>query len=142
MRRWLSAVEKAGPLVNAVDIRTLKYENMFTSKLHDAKFDPHNNIVVMESVNVDMSRRSNLENAVKVLRDAAETSVTSGDCLEFCVLHAPGEKGFFKTIEVYKDVDALKRHMQGKDKAYAKSLEKYTIHGHRNRLSFKPVVFS
>lgn len=142
MRRWLSAVERVGPLMNTVDIRTLQYENLFTSKLHDAKFDPNNNIVVVESVNVDMSKSGNLDRAVDVLRMAAERNVSSGDCLEFCVLHAPGEAGFFKTIEVYKDIDALTKHMDGRDKFYAKKLEGYTIQGQRGRQTFKPVVFA
>lgn len=142
MRRWLSAVERVGPLMNTVDISTRYYQNVFTSKLHDVTFDPHNNIVVVESINVDMSNENGLHHVVGVLRQGAEASVSTGECLEFCVLWAPGEAGFFKTIEVYKDVDALTTHMNGVDQSMAKKMSGYTIEGKRSRQTFKPVVFA
>ena len=142
MRRWLSAVERVGPLMNAVDIRTLQYENLFTTKLHNVKFDPNSSIVVVESVNIDVTKRENFDGAVGALREVAELSVASGDCLEFCVLHAPGERGFFKTIEVYKNINALRKHMNGQDILHSKRLEQFTISKKRSRQTFKPVVFS
>lgn len=142
MRRWLSAVERVGPLMDTLDIRTRNYENVFTSKLHDVQFDPNQNIVVVESVNVDMSRKQNLEDVIGVLRSTAEAAVSAGNCLEFCVLHAPGEQGFFKTIEVYKNVDALRAQGETLDKVYLRRVQGRTIKGNRSRQTFHPVVFS
>lgn len=142
MRRWLSAVERVGPALNAVDIRTRNYENVFTSKLHDVEFDPNQNVVVVESVNVDMSRSQNLPEVVDILRSTAEANVAAGNCLEFCVLHKPGEQGFFKTIEVYKDVDALRDHLDSLDMVYARRVQGRTTDGHRSRQTFHPVVFA
>lgn len=142
MRRWLSAVERVGPLMDTVDIRTRNYENVFTSKLHDVQFDPNQNIVVVESVNVDMSRKQNLQEVIEVLRSTAEAAVSAGNCLEFCVLHAPGEQGFFKTIGVYKDVGALRAHIDTLDKVYVRRVQGRTIKGNRSRQTFRPVVFS
>lgn len=141
--RWLSAVERVGPAVDTLDIQTRHYENVFTAKLHDAEFDPDRTIVVVESVNVDMSRPGNLEEVTGILRSGAEASVANGECLEFCILQAPGERGFFKTIEVYRDVDALRAHMDGLDRAFVRRTQGRCIvssHG-RSRESFKAVVF-
>lgn len=142
MRRWLSAVERVGPALNAVDIRTRNYQNVFTSKLHDVEFDPNQNIVVVESVNVDMSRPQNVTEVVDILRSTAEASVAAGNCLEFCVLHKPGEQGFFKTIEVYKDVDALREHLDTLDTVYTRRVQGRTTDSHRSRHTFRPVVFA
>lgn len=142
MRRWLSAVERVGPSIHAVDIRTRNYENLFTSKLHDVKFDPNENIVVVESVNVDMARPHNAEEVVDILRSTAEASVSAGTCLEFCVLHKPGKHGFFKTIQVYKNVDALRQHMDSVDQVYTRRVQGRISDSHRSRHTFRPVVFA
>lgn len=144
MKRWLSAVERVAPMMDTLDIRTTKYENVFTSKLHDAKFDPNKNIVVVESFNVE---RGQEHHVIDMLRTAAEAAVSSGNCLEFCVLHKPGEQGFFKTIEVYKNVDALTVHMDTLDRVMVRRLQDYTLQGktgqgRRNRHTFRPVVFA
>lgn len=141
-RRWLSAVERLAPVVDAVDMTSLKYDNVFTSKLHDVDFDPNENVVVVESVNVDMSRPSNLSEVADILRGSAEFSVSTGDCLEFCVLHSRSEQGFFKTIEVYKNVDALKNHMDGIDRSFTRRLQGRVVQGQRSRHTFRPVVFA
>lgn len=142
MKRWLSAVERVGPSIHAVDIRTRNYENLFTSKLHDVQFDPNENIVVVESVNVDMSRSRNADEVVDILRCTAEASVAAGTCLEFCVLHKPGKQGFFKTIQVYKNVDNLRQHMDSLDQVYTRRVQGRIADTHRSRHTFQPVVFA
>lgn len=142
MRRWLSAVERVGPLVDAVDIQTLHYENVFTSKVHNVQFDPHQNIVVMESINVDTANEKAIQHVVEALERSAEHSVSAGECLEFCVLHAPNEHGFFKTIEIYKDVEALMSHMNATDVVTSEEIKPYLIQGNRNRQTFKPIIFT
>ncbi|CAN8064563.1 unnamed protein product [Agarophyton chilense] len=142
MRRWLSAVERAGPLIDTFQIQTLHYENVFTSKVHDVHFDPYHNIVVMESINVDLTKDGAVDHVYDALRRSAERSVTTGECLEFCVLHAPNEHGFFKTIEVFKNEAALISHMSGTDVSTVQEITPYLIQGNRNRQTFKPVVFS
>lgn len=144
MKRWLSAVERVAPMMHTLDIRTTKYDNVFTSKLHDAKFDPNKNIVVVESFNVGRGEEADV---INVLRTTAEAAVSGGNCLEFCVLHKPGEQGFFKTIEVYNNLDALKAHIDTLDRVMVRSLQGKTLHGRngqgrRNRHTFRPVVFS
>ncbi|KAI0562659.1 hypothetical protein FGB62_55g135 [Gracilaria domingensis] len=142
MRRWLSAVERVGRLMDAVQIQTLHYENAFTSKVHDVQFDPHHNIVVMESINVDITQDDAVDHVFDALRRSAERSVSAGECLEFCVLYAPNEHGFFKTIEVFKNVAALQSHMNGTDVSTVQEITPYLIQGNRNRQTFKPVMFT
>lgn len=141
-QRWLSAVKRVRPMFEMLDIRSLSYENVFTSKVHGASFDPNCNVVVVESVNVDMSRPQNLQEVMEILRTGAEASVSAGECLEFCVLQAKDRPGFFKTIEVYKDVDALRAHMDGFDRAFVRRTQGRTIGSHRSRQTFKPVFFA
>ena len=141
-RRWLSAVERVGPIINTVAIQTRHYDNLFTCKFHDVVFDPNANIVVLNSINVDSSKSTVLKRVVEQLNHIAEESVQTGQCLEFCVLQAPGEKGFLKTIEVYKDVDAMKKSTQVWDTSITQRFHEDIIENPHTRQIFKPVVFS
>lgn len=141
-RRWLAAVEKLGPAVNAVDIRTMKYDNLFTCKLHDLRFDPVRNVVVIEAINVDMSKDGSIDAVVDALQNAAQQGVASGHCLEFCVLKGNGQSGFLKTVEVYEDEQALEKHMLLADHTLSEALKPYTISPQRSRRTFQPVVFA
>jgi quinol monooxygenase YgiN len=141
MRRWLGAVERLGPALNAPVVQTLQYNNVFTSKLHNAKFDINDAVVIVESVNAgSMDCAEELQN---LLEANAEASVACGDCLEFCVLEAVDSPAFYKTIEVYADVDRLHQHMEGNDASFLEKIAPFAVRSaHRSRSAFKPVVFA
>lgn len=141
MRRWLSAVERLGPALSVPDAHTLFYSNVFTSKLHNAEFDVHRSVVMAESFSVNNADNSS---ALRdTLQSLAEESVAYGDCLEFCVLEALEHPGLFKTLEVYKDTEALSKHMNKLDVQYWEKLQPLVTHSSgRPRIAFKPVVFS
>jgi quinol monooxygenase YgiN len=141
MRRWLGAIERLGPALNAPVAQTLQYNNVFTSKLHDAKFDVDSAVVIVESVNA--ARPSAVADLQKVLESNAEASVACGDCLEFCVLEALDAPGFFKTIEVYANIDLLRKHVGGLDSVFLENAAPFIARSsHRSRSAFRPVVFS
>lgn len=140
-RRWLSAVERVGPLISAIDIRSLEYTDVFTSKLHDVVFDPKINIVILESMNV-IQNKHDVDAVIQALRAKAERSVAVGECLEFCVLRSASQPHLFKTVEVYKNADALHSHMEGVDKKFMPSIRSHVVDDRRNRHIFKPVLFS
>jgi quinol monooxygenase YgiN len=140
MDRWLGAIAAAGEKLDCAVSATLRYANVFTTKMHGATFDVHRSIVVAESVQAEAGAAAALR---QVLEGRAEAAVAAGDCLEFCVLEATCKDGLFKTIEVYADVDALREHMDGLDAAFVESTAPLVaLSGHRARSSFKPVVFS
>lgn len=141
-RRWLSAVERVGPLISTVDAQTLQYTDVFTCKTHDVVFDPHQNVVVLETLNFDSSHPHFINAVVNALRAKAERSVSVGDCLEFCVLQSTVQSNVFKTLEIYKNMDTLRRHMRDLDKKYMHAILSHTQGNRRNRQMFKPVLFS
>lgn len=140
-RRWLSAVERVGPLISTVDIHSLEYKDVFTSKLHDVIFDPNANIVVLECINIKSDRRA-VDAVLDALRAKAERSVAVGECLEFSILQSRSEPTLFKTVEVYTNDSALQLHMDGIDKKFLPSIEPHVVGTKRNRQFFKPVVFA
>lgn len=141
MRRWLSAIERLGPALSAPVTQTLRYSNLFTSKLHNAKFDVHRSVVMAETFSASNIEESSV--IMDILQSHAEESVASGDCLEFCVLEAVDHPGLFKTLEVYKDADSLREHMDKLDVKYWQKLQPLvTNSSSRKRNAFKPVVFS
>lgn len=143
LRRWLSTVERVGPMMETVDVRTRRYENVFTSKKHGVEFNPNENIVVVESINVEKGKGKEVGD---VLRQVAEVAVSGGDCLEFCVLGRVGEeaeeRGFVKTIEVFKNADALNEYTENADLKRTSKLNGLVAPGQRNRQIFRPVVFA
>lgn len=141
-RRWLSAVERVGPVMSTIDIRSLHYRDVFTSKLHDVVFDPNANVVVLESFNVDLARDGALDAVVEGLRADAERSVASGKCLEFCVLQSTTQPSLLKTVEIYADDTAMQEHMHGMDTKLMHNLQTHAPGTRRNRHLFKPVVFA
>lgn len=141
-RRWLSAVERVGPLISAVDIHTLQYSDVFTSKKHDVVFDPKTNIVVLETFNLSSLTAQVVSPVIRALRAKAERSVSVGDCLEFCVLQSTSKPSLLKTVEIYKNVEALRFHMDGLDKKYMHGVIHHTTDSRRNRQVFKPIIFS
>lgn len=140
--RWLSAVERVGPLISAVDIHTLQYSDVFTSKRHDVVFNPRENIVVLETINLNSLSPEIVSSVVEALRAKAERSVSVGDCLEFCVLQSMSQASLLKTVEIYKNMEALRFHIDGLDKKYMHRVLHHTMNSRRNRQVFKPVVFS
>lgn len=141
MRRWLGAIEHVGPAFDASNVQTLRYENVYTAKLHEAKFDVNTAVVVVETINADGEEKA--REVEKCLRSTADVAVASGDCLEYCVLEAMCKPGLFKTIEVYKDASAFGAYMNELDSAFLHRLRPHTVQGsHRSRSAFKPVVFS
>lgn len=141
-RRWLSAVERVGPLISAVDIHTLQYSDVFTSKRHHVVFDPRENIVILETFNLNTKSPQAVSSVVSALRAKAERSVSVGDCLEFCVLQSTSQPSLLKTVEIYKNMEALRFHVDGLDKRYMHRVLHHTTDSRRNRQVFKPVVFS
>lgn len=141
-RRWLSAVERVGPLISTVDVHTLQYNDVFTSKRHDVVFNPKENIVVLETINLNSYSPEILSVVIDTLRAKAERSVSVGDCLEFSVLQSTSQANVFKTVEVYKNSDTLRSHMLGLDKKYMHGVLPHMATDRRNRQVFHPVVFS
>lgn len=146
-RRWLSAVERLAEVISAVDMHSMHYRDVFTSKVHDVVFDPHRNVVVLESINVrevsdGHAAHHVLDHVVDALRAKAERSVAVGNCLEFCVLQSASKGGLFKTVAVYNDGEMLQQHLAGVDKRFMHSLRPHVMDARRTRHFFKPVVFA
>lgn len=138
-RRWLSAVERVGPMLSTVDApRTLRYRDAFTCKQHGVVFSPHNNVVLSETLNVAEEK----DRVLEALRAKAERSVATGQCLEFCVLQSMTDPGLFKTVEVYATKDAMFAHLDGLDSRYVSSVLPFVAGKRRNLRMFKPVIFS
>lgn len=141
-RRWLSAVERVGPLINAIDIHSLQYSDMFTSKVHDVVFDPRENIVVLQSINVRRDDLRAKDAVVDALRAKAERSVAVGACMEFGILQSDTEPCLFKTVEIFSNMDALVAYADGIDKMFEQSIQPHVVDNRHIRQVFKPVVFS
>eukprot|EP00173_Palmaria_palmata_P004391 Plantae.Rhodophyta-Palmaria_palmata.ctg5867.p1 GENE.Plantae.Rhodophyta-Palmaria_palmata.ctg5867~~Plantae.Rhodophyta-Palmaria_palmata.ctg5867.p1 ORF type:complete len:164 (+),score=46.67 Plantae.Rhodophyta-Palmaria_palmata.ctg5867:38-493(+) len=140
--RWLGGMELVGKTVQAEVQASLRYRNVFTSKLHDSKFDVNKAVVVVESIQAK-AEKDNIKIVREGLEAAAEAAVVAGDCLEFCVLEAACEKGvgLFKTIEVYESEEKRDGRLD-LDAAFVEATKGAVAAGKRTRSMFKPVVFA
>lgn len=130
--RWLSAVKKVGPMLGAIDIATLTYDSVFSARRHNAMPTQENAIVVIESFNAKNAREMRA-----ILQETAEAAVQAGECLEYSVLQAQGS-AFFKTVEVYQDVEALKNSRSARvHRALERRLVGKVVGEHRERQTFK-----
>lgn len=142
-RRWLSAVERVGPLISStIDIHSLQYSDVFTSKLHDVVFDPSKNIAVIHCLNLNRDDARAESNVIAALKAKAERSVSRRNCLEFCVLQSDVQPTLLKTIEIFADMEALMHYANGADKLFEQSIKPHIVDGRQGRYVFKPVVFS
>lgn len=140
--RWLSAVRRTSRALGALDIQSMPYYSIFSARRHHARPETESAVIVVESINVDMSRPENLEDIKSILRSGAEASVNAGESLDFSVLQAKGEPSFFKTVEVYENVDAMRTHMERLDRAFVRRSRGKLIGHHRERQTFKAILFA
>lgn len=142
-KRWLSAVKRVGPLISAtIDIHSLQYSDVFTSKKHDVVFDPSENIVVIHCLNINKDLPRSAELLIDALRAKAERAVSVGSCLEFCVLQSDSKPSLLKTIEIFPSMEALMQYANGSDKLFEQTIKPHVVDGRQGRYVFKPVVFS
>ncbi len=135
--RWLSAVKRVGPMLGAIDIATLSYDSVLSATRHNAKPTEENAIVVIESFNA-----RDVDEMKTILKETAEAAVQAGECIEYSVLQSRGGS-LFKTVEVYQDVEALKKSSTARvHRAFQRRLVGKLVGEHLERQTFKATLLA